>query len=86
MERRDSNHLVSDEAAEWLVCLRDGDLNIGARRRYVRWLKYSPSHISEFLRVARLYRGLRSAKLPMSAAAPSEPSNVIELARDEAPK
>jgi transmembrane sensor len=68
---------VSEQAAEWFVRLRDRDLSAADRRKYVRWLKHSPSHISEFLRLCQLYGRIKRAKLPVRL--PEELSNVVEL-------
>jgi transmembrane sensor len=68
---------VSDQAAEWFVRLRDRDLSAADRRKYVRWLKHSPSHISEFLRLCQIYGRVKRANLPVKL--PEDLSNVIEL-------
>lgn len=68
---------VSDQAAEWFVRLRDRDLSAADRRKYVRWLKHSPSHISEFLRLCQIYGRVKRANLPVRL--PEGLSNVIEL-------
>ncbi|HEY7642158.1 MAG TPA: FecR domain-containing protein [Steroidobacteraceae bacterium] len=73
---------VSDQAAEWFIRLRDRDLGPAERRKYVRWLKQSPNHIAEFMRLARLYGRVKRAKLP--TLLPEEPdSNVIALVQQE---
>lgn len=74
---RNLERSVSDQAAEWFVRLRDRDLSAADRRKYVRWLKYSPSHISEFLRLCQIYGRVKRANLPVKL--PEELSNVIEL-------
>ena len=57
---------------------RDRDLTAADRRKYVRWLKQSPSHISEFMRLCQLYGRVKRAKVP--TLPPEElSSNVIEL-------
>ena len=55
--------LIIEEAAEWFVRLRDDNLGLYERRCYVRWLKKSPAHTAEILRMCRLADGLRDAKL-----------------------
>lgn len=73
---------VGDQAAEWFIRLRDRDLTAADRRKYVRWLKQSPSHISEFMRLCQLYGRVKRAKVP--TLPPEElSSNVIELASRE---
>ncbi len=76
---------VSDQAAEWFIRLKDRDLTAPQRRRFVRWLKQSPSHIAEFMRLCQLYGRVKRAKVP--TLPPQEAtSNVIPLAlRDPVP-
>jgi transmembrane sensor len=72
---------VSDEAAEWFIRLRDDRLNIRHRERNVRWLKQSPAHIAELLRIQQVYTVLRAAKLenrPPGSPGQAD-SNVVEL-------
>lgn len=69
---------VSDQAAEWFIRVKDRDLSAAERRRYVRWLKQSPSHIAEFMRTCRMYGRVKRAKLP--TLLPEEnAANVIPL-------
>jgi len=72
---------LSDEAAEWFIRLRDDRLNIRNRERNVRWLKQSPAHIAELLRIQQIYTVLRSAKLENRPPGPpgQADSNVVEL-------
>lgn len=72
---------LSNEAAEWFVRLRDDSLGMRHRERNVRWLKQSPAHIAELLRIQQVYKVLRAAKLenrPPAARGDAE-SNVVEL-------
>lgn len=81
----------SDEAAEWFVRLRDDNLSMRQRQKNVRWLKQSPTHIAELLRIQQVYKVLRAVKLEnrslgsiaalgLETDAPSKlPSNVIEF-------
>jgi transmembrane sensor len=79
--RDNAKQALSDEAAEWFIRLRDDRLNERHRERNVRWLKQSPAHIAELLRIQQVYTVLRAAKLDNSP--PSSPgqadSNVIEF-------
>ncbi len=73
---------VSDQAAEWFIRLRDRDLTTSDRRKFVRWLKHSPSHIAEFMRLCNLYGRVKRAKVP--ALLPDEvASNVVPLMQRE---
>ena len=79
---------VSEEAAEWFVRLRDG-LSPAEQREYLRWLKASPDHIAEALRMAQVYGLLRCSRLRQiqsqslwnQGLANQSLSNVIELRR-----
>ena len=72
---------LSNEAAEWFIRLRDDRLNMRNRERNVRWLKQSPAHIAELLRIQQVYKVLRAAKLENRPPGPpgEGESNVIEL-------
>src|SRR5688500_14323386 len=73
---------VNDQAAEWFIRLRDRDLTKADRRKFVRWLKQSPSHIAEFMRLCQLYGRVKRAKVP--TLTPEEAaSNVISLVQRE---
>lgn len=80
-ERDDARQALSDQAAEWFIRLRDDRLNVRNRERNVRWLKQSPAHIAELLRIQQVYTVLRAAKL--ESRPPGSPgqadSNVIQL-------
>ncbi|HEV8330232.1 MAG TPA: FecR domain-containing protein [Steroidobacteraceae bacterium] len=84
MTEHDDNAMqpVSDQAAEWFIRLRDRDLTVAERRKYVRWLKQSPNHIAEFMRLCRLYGRVKRAELP-TLAAEADDSNVIALLQGE---
>ena len=75
---------VADQAAEWFIRLKDRDLSMSERRKFVRWLKQSPGNIAEFMRLAQLYGRVKRANVP--TLPPEELStneNVIELAQRE---
>lgn len=59
-EKRDTQALVSTQAAEWFVLLRDGDLSEGEQRRYLDWLKQSPTHAAAMAHLEQLYSILKS--------------------------
>lgn len=50
---------VSEEAAEWLLHLQSGDLSAEQRARFVDWLRESPLHVNEMLRVGQMQVMLR---------------------------
>ena len=72
---------LSNEAAEWFVRLRDDRLGMRYRERNVRWLKQSPTHIAELLRIQQVYKVLRAANLENRAPGSThqDGSNVIDL-------
>lgn len=78
---------LSNEAAEWFVRLRDDRLGTRHRERNVRWLKQSPAHIAELLRIQQVYKVLRDAKVEnrSSGSTSLEGSNVIALTSKRLP-
>jgi transmembrane sensor len=72
---------LSDEAAEWFIRLRDDRLGMRHRERNVKWLKQSPAHIAELLRIQQVYTVLRAAKLENRPPGPpgQAETNVVEL-------
>lgn len=76
---------LSNEAAEWFVRLRDDRLGLRHRERNVRWLKRSPAHIAELLRIQQVYKVLRAAKLQdrPPGASDQDQSNIVEFAPRE---
>lgn len=72
---------LSDEAAEWFIRLRDDRLSARHRERNVRWLKQSPAHIAELLRIQQVYTVLRAAKLENRPSGPpgQADTNVVEF-------
>lgn len=87
------HRVISEEAADWLVRLREG--NSSDRLEYVRWLKRSPAHVREMLELASLEGLLKNADLtglppPRGHfGAPDSRASVVELnprrEHDEAP-
>jgi transmembrane sensor len=71
---------IPEQAAEWLLRWHCGDLSIADRYEYLQWLKTSPVHIAEMLRMCRLYSWLDSAKLKLFVTNEDTFSNVVELA------
>ena len=51
----DSNAQILDEASEWLVDFRVGDVDAAARERFDDWLRRSPEHIRAYINIARTY-------------------------------
>lgn len=49
------NRQIYEEASEWLVELRAGDVDREVRERLDAWLRTSPQHIQAFLELAGLW-------------------------------
>jgi transmembrane sensor len=80
-DRIDENPPMSipEQAAEWLLRWHCGDLSIAERFEYLQWLKTSPVHIAETLRMCRLYSWLENTKLTLFITNEDSFSNVVEL-------
>ena len=84
MDAADRRRRATGEAAEWLLRLRDGRLTREERIQYVAWLRESPLHVTEMLRVSGVDQ--RLAEFPdwrlIKPADPSElaDSSVVEMA------
>src|SRR5688572_31009921 len=46
------------EATEWWLSVESGDFPAAHRERFVRWLRESPIHVEEMLRVAQVHKEL----------------------------
>jgi transmembrane sensor len=79
-DRRENRkrELISQEAAEWFARMKDPDVPLDDRRRFLRWLKQSEVHVAEYLTVAGIDGDLRRARLA-AVLADESTSNVIEL-------
>ena len=74
---------IPEQAAEWLLRWHCGDLSIAERFEYLQWLKTSPVHIAETLRMCRLYSWLQNTKLKLYVTNEDTFSNVVKLAARE---
>lgn len=70
---------ITEQAAEWFVRLRDENLEPDERHSYVRWLKQSPTHLAEILRICQLAGRLHDAKLEGIVSKQESSSNIIEF-------
>jgi ferric-dicitrate binding protein FerR (iron transport regulator) len=70
--------LISEQAADWLLRFRDGELSINDRHEYVRWLKQSPLHVREILELSALQGLLRSSDLTGMPPPPRKPPAMPE--------
>lgn len=66
---REHNRIAATlDAADWFVRSDDDSMPRDDRTRYLAWLKQSPVHVAETLRLMRLCGLLRSIFLPSSDA------------------
>jgi transmembrane sensor len=49
------NTQIYDEASEWLVEFRTGDVDPATRRRFNSWLRISPEHVRAYLELAAIW-------------------------------
>jgi transmembrane sensor len=49
------NRQILDEASEWFVDFRVGDVDSQARERFDLWLRQSPEHIRAYMEIAKTY-------------------------------
>ena len=57
------NRLILEEASEWFVDFRVGDVDERARERFDEWVRRSPEHIRAYMEIARIYVELPLLKL-----------------------
>src|ERR1700735_3760724 len=81
-----SNRQIVDEASEWFVEFRVGDVDAAARERFDEWLRRSPEHIRAYIDIARFYVELSPSNVQrdidvevLIAYANSDGSNVVPL-------
>ena len=53
---------IAEQAADWLVANDEGPLDAQQSAALTAWLKASPVHVEEFLRVSVIARDLREAR------------------------
>jgi ferric-dicitrate binding protein FerR (iron transport regulator) len=71
---------ISEQAADWLVLVRAGEMSDQEKLDYIHWLKKSPAHIREMLELVNLEEMVRETHPPPpQAEAPSEASKVVDL-------
>jgi ferric-dicitrate binding protein FerR (iron transport regulator) len=81
--KHDAPMTVGEQAAEWLLRWHCGELSIAECYAYLQWLKSSPMHIAETLRMCRLHLLLESTKLQLFTTNEDSFANVVELAASE---
>src|SRR5271155_3337689 len=57
------NRQILEEASEWFVDFRVGDIDATARERFDEWLRRSPEHIRAYMEIAKTYVELPALKI-----------------------
>jgi transmembrane sensor len=70
-----------EQAAEWFVRLQAHDVPRAAREEYIDWLRDSPTHVAEMLRIARVHGSLEQFErwARVGGEAGEAASNVVPL-------
>lgn len=87
------NPQIYSEACEWFVECRTGVLDYAARRKFDRWLRKSPEHLSAYLEIAAIWNEGAAmdphhewdAEKLIAAAKADDNNNVIPLSWAAAP-
>lgn len=58
--RNKPNQQILDEAAEWFVECREGDLDSAGEKAFIQWLRRSPEHIAAYMEVAAFWSDVRN--------------------------
>jgi len=53
--------LIAEQAAEWYVAHRDGELAPSQQQAFMHWLRASPVHVAEYLSIAGMARDIGEA-------------------------
>lgn len=53
--------LIAEQAAEWYVAHRDGELAPSQRQAFMRWLRASPMHVAEYLSIVGIAQDMCDA-------------------------
>src|SRR6202050_4851862 len=80
-EAQFENRRIAERAALWLLTVQSEQLSASRRADFIDWLRESPLHIAEMLRVCRLQRALADFKgwdqiAPMDG---DQPTALVEL-------
>lgn len=74
MDHRDRRQRAALEASEWVLRLQDPKVSRSQRAEYVRWLRESPLHVAEMLRVSHVHGELTDFPY-WKEIAPADPSS-----------
>jgi transmembrane sensor len=65
------NTQIYEEASEWIVKNREGELNAAGKKAFDAWLRQSPQHVRAYLEMSSIWEGLGSLD-PVQNAAPEQ--------------
>lgn len=81
--QNDDPQSISEQAADWLVLIRAGDMSEQEKLDYIHWLKKSPAHVQEILELVSLEQMLRDTHagglVSPPEADPTDAAKVLEL-------
>lgn len=84
--RNKPNQQILDEAAEWFVDFREGDLDAAAQQAFNQWLRRSPEHIAAYMEIAAFWADVpnfvakESIDVPALIAYARSEDNIVPLA------
>ena len=58
MDQSERRERAAQEAAEWMLGLQDQNITRAQRAEYIRWLRESPVHVAEMLRITHVHTAL----------------------------
>jgi len=81
MDASDRRQRASEEAASWWVRIGAGELERTEREEFVDWLRESPVHVAEMLRIAKVNDALDQFQgwLQVNTDGPDDEENVVAL-------
>ncbi|MFC4308197.1 FecR family protein [Steroidobacter flavus] len=90
MDMNDRRTRATHEATQWwnrLSILKQTEVSQSDRESFTEWLRESPLHVSEFLRIAHVHDSLERFNLwdQVEVGAIDEPGNVVQLRDDDEP-
>lgn len=87
------NTQIYEEAANWFVEFRAGDIDPAARRRFDTWIRKSPEHLRAYLEITEIWQDAsfvesteESSATQLVASAKARDPNVIDLRSNDDPR
>jgi transmembrane sensor len=77
LRSRKLNTQISEEAAEWFIEFRTGELDAAARRSFDAWVRSSPEHLRAYLEIAAIWNEGHA----LDGAHKHDPQVLVERAR-----